>query len=77
MLIEIYKLSPKLLSSFIDNYIIEKKEIILNSFLLVQDKELGSSNHKLVNIYHYEDMNTFDSGQTFGFIVLVKELVLL
>ena len=42
-LIEIYKLSPKLLSSFIDEYIEKKKDIILNSFLLVQDKELGTS----------------------------------
>ena len=43
ILIEIYKLSPKILSSFIDNYIDEKKDIILNSFLLVQDRDLGIS----------------------------------
>ena len=39
----------------------------------VQDRELGPKNRKLVNIYHYEDMNTFESGQTFGFIALVSK----
>ena len=43
LLIEIYKLSPKILISFIDNYLEPQKEIILNSFLLVQDRELGNS----------------------------------
>ena len=36
----------------------------------VQDRELDPKGRKLVNIYHYEDMNTFENGQTFGFIAL-------
>ena len=36
----------------------------------VQDRELESYGRKLVNIYHYEEMSTFENGQTFGFIAL-------
>ena len=36
----------------------------------VHDLELESLGRKLVHVYHYEEMSTFDSGQTFGFIAL-------
>ena len=43
ILIELYNISPIFLSSFIENYLEPNKEIIINSFLFVQDKELGIS----------------------------------
>jgi len=36
----------------------------------VHDLELESLGRKLVHVYQYEEMSTFDSGQTFGFIAL-------
>ena len=36
----------------------------------VKDLDLESRDRKLVHVYHYEEMNTFVSGQTFGFIAL-------
>ena len=33
-------------------------------------RELDPNGRKLINIYHYEEMSTFESGQTFGFIAL-------
>ena len=39
----------------------------------VQNRDLDPNGRKLVNIYHYEEMSSFESGQTFGFIALVSK----
>ena len=39
----------------------------------VQNRDLDSKGRKLVNIYHYEEMSSFETGQTFGFIALVSK----
>lgn len=36
----------------------------------VADTQLESKGRKLVNIYNYEEMSSFENGQTFGFIAL-------
>ena len=36
----------------------------------IVNAELDSKGRKLVNIFNYEEMSTFESGQTFGFIAL-------
>ena len=65
----------------------ENKDNSINSFLPgenspknylksvnVPNRDLDSSGRKFVNIYHYEEMTTFENGQTFGFIALHSKL---
>ena len=40
----------------------------------VPNRELESRGRKLVSIYHYEEMTTYENGQTFGFIALQSKL---
>ena len=39
----------------------------------VINRDLDSKGRKLINVYNYEEMNTFENGQTFGFIALVSK----
>ncbi len=40
----------------------------------VPNRDLDSNGRKLVYIYHYEEMTTFENGQTFGFIALHSKM---
>ena len=40
----------------------------------VQNRDLESIGRKLVNVYQYEEMTSFENGQTFGFIALQSKL---
>ena len=40
----------------------------------VQDVDLEPFGRKLVSVYHYEEMSTFETGQTFGFIALESKV---
>ena len=37
------------------------------------NRDLEPKGRKLITAYHYEEMNTFENGQTFGFIALVNK----
>ena len=40
----------------------------------VINRELDPTGRKLINVYLYEEMNTFENGQTFGFIALQNKI---
>ena len=40
----------------------------------IQNRDLDAIGRKLVYVYHYEEMTTFEHGQTFGFVALHSKL---
>ena len=63
-----------LTNDLIENNIIGENspKIYLKSNNVV-NRDLDSKGRKLVTAYHYEEMSTFENGQTFGFIALVSK----